>query len=109
MAMEDREAIEGKVRIHSKSSGDNIGTDGLFSQLKDLVSHIEHELQVRQEELEVQAEELEVQNQELRESYDALQKSEAISSRLALIVESSDAAIIRESLRWRDRCLEYRC
>jgi PAS domain S-box-containing protein len=98
MAMEDREAVEGEVRIHSKSSGDKIGTDGLFSQLKDLVSHIEHELQVRQEELEVQSEELEVQNQELRESYDALQKSEAISSRLALIVESSDAAIISKSL-----------
>jgi PAS domain S-box-containing protein len=82
---------------HTKSSGKK-DTGGLFEQLKELVIFIENELQEKQEELEVQAEELEVQNLELIESNDSLRRAEDASSRLALIVESSDDAIVSNSL-----------
>ena len=66
-------------------------TGNLFEQLKELVIFIENEMQDKQEKLEAQ-------NQELQKSNDALRKAEDISSRLALIVESSDDAIVSNAL-----------
>ncbi len=83
------------ILIESSSKRD---TGSLFGQLKELVLFIENEMQAKQEELEVQAEELEAQNEELYNSNDALRKAEEISSRLALIVESSDDAIVSNTL-----------
>ena len=52
------------------------------------------ELREKKDELETQAEKLEAQNHELQKSNDALRKAEEVSLRLALIVESSDSAIV---------------
>jgi len=79
-------------------SSDTKDSASLFDQLKGLVLYIEREMQEKQEELQVQAEELEVQNEELIKSNDMLRKAEEVSSRLALIVESSDDAIVSNAL-----------